>query len=251
MDERQIEVQGRRFDLFVIQERRRTAVARFDSNSVTIRLPRWISRSTRIDLINGLTQKVVKRLEKLSRDGFSALDDKKAPAFANGDVINILGSPVRIEVDEQSLAQRSTVRLEPGLLKIRTPLAYDEDARRETISRLTTLGLSKAMLPEVRSRLDALNERFYGFKFNDLKIKSQRRLWGSTTHPRKTINLNVRLLFAPYPILEYVMAHELSHLGQHNHSPAFWALVAKAVPDYKERRKWLRENGGKLGITIR
>jgi hypothetical protein len=48
---------------------------------------------------------------------------------------------------------------------------------------------------------------------------------------------------APDDILEYVCIHELAHLCEMNHSPRFWALVKKAMPDYKEKEKWLKANG--------
>mgnify|MGYP002800350189 FL=1 len=47
----------------------------------------------------------------------------------------------------------------------------------------------------------------------------------------------------PPAILDYVVVHELAHRKQMNHSPAFWAEVEKILPDYRERRKWLKEHG--------
>ncbi len=127
----------------------------------------------------------------------------------------------------------------------------EERQKQIMVSDLTRRAIAKHAMPEVRARMDALNNKYYNFHFNEVKLKKQARLWGSTTHPGQKINLNLKLLFAPEPILEYVMAHELSHLEQHNHSPAFWALVARAVPDHKVRRRWLRENGGTLGVAIK
>jgi hypothetical protein len=55
-----------------------------------------------------------------------------------------------------------------------------------------------------------------------------------------------RLVMAPPDILDYVAAHEVAHLVELNHSPAFWAVVARLVDDYKAPRAWLRANGAAL-----
>ena len=49
-------------------------------------------------------------------------------------------------------------------------------------------------------------------------------------------------------ILDYVVVHELCHILQHNHSPAYWSEVARVMPDYKAKRKWLSENGGTFAM---
>jgi len=50
------------------------------------------------------------------------------------------------------------------------------------------------------------------------------------------------LLFAPDEVIDYVCIHELAHLKERNHSPEFWKLVEGALPDYREKEKWLKEN---------
>ncbi len=55
-----------------------------------------------------------------------------------------------------------------------------------------------------------------------------------------------RLILAPCAVLSYVAAHEVAHLAQMNHSPAFWDEVTKIYGPYAEQRRWLREEGGAL-----
>ena len=50
----------------------------------------------------------------------------------------------------------------------------------------------------------------------------------------------------PEEILDYLVVHELAHRVEMNHSPAFWAVVAEEIPEYKTRREWLRQNGAKF-----
>ena len=78
-----------------------------------------------------------------------------------------------------------------------------------------------------------------------LVIRAQRTRWGSCS-ARGTISLNWRLMQAPPEILDYVLVHELCHLLVPNHSPRFWAEVARVLPDWRRRRAQLRQFGRSL-----
>ena len=82
----------------------------------------------------------------------------------------------------------------------------------------------------------------YGFDYGKLRLSSARTRWGSCS-AKGTISLTWRLVMAPMEIIDYVVVHELSHLREHNHSKKFWAQVGAILPDYKARRKWLKDNG--------
>ena len=80
---------------------------------------------------------------------------------------------------------------------------------------------------------------FMGEEYGQIRIKDQKSCWGSCSGKRN-LNFNWHLVLTPMEILDYVVVHELCHLKQMNHSMAFWKEVEKILPDYKERRKWLR-----------
>jgi predicted metal-dependent hydrolase len=96
-------------------------------------------------------------------------------------------------------------------------------------------------------RLDYYS-RLFGFKYESMCINGARTRWGSCNAQRKSLNFTWRLIMASPEIVDYVVVHELCHLRHPNHSPAFWAEVEGIMPDYKKRRKWLKENGVKLRV---
>ena len=90
----------------------------------------------------------------------------------------------------------------------------------------------------VKNKLEHFNQ-FYNFKYNKVTVRNQSTRWGSCSKSGN-INFNYKLALLPESLVDYVVVHELCHLGEFNHSKKFWDLVARTVPDYKERRQELR-----------
>ncbi|MDP3836983.1 MAG: M48 family metallopeptidase [bacterium] len=90
----------------------------------------------------------------------------------------------------------------------------------------------------VVDRLKYFNQ-FYNYKISRIAIRDQRTRWGSCSKSGG-LNFNYRLLHLPPELADYVILHELCHLGELNHSYAFWALMQKVMPDYLQRRRTLR-----------
>lgn len=75
-----------------------------------------------------------------------------------------------------------------------------------------------------------------------LSLRDTRSRWGSCSSAGRLM-FSWRLIMAPPEVLDYVAAHEVAHLVQMNHSPAFWDVVEQLCPDYSRRRRWLRDHG--------
>jgi predicted metal-dependent hydrolase len=79
-----------------------------------------------------------------------------------------------------------------------------------------------------------------GVQVTRLRLSSARTRWGSASSDG-SVRLNWRLVHFPLATLDYVVVHELAHLREMNHSPAFWAIVRGVMPDYEQRRRTLKE----------
>jgi predicted metal-dependent hydrolase len=75
-----------------------------------------------------------------------------------------------------------------------------------------------------------------------VRLSDARTRWGSC-HSSGRIRLNWRLVQMPLHLIDYVVAHELAHLREMNHSPRFWRTVGLMVPDYAARRREIRTDG--------
>ena len=86
-----------------------------------------------------------------------------------------------------------------------------------------------------------------GVRPSRVTIRGQRSRWGSCSG-RGTVSLNWRLMMVPSALADYVVVHELCHLRHMDHSPRFWAMVASAIPDYRQRRHSLNALQGHLPL---
>lgn len=84
-----------------------------------------------------------------------------------------------------------------------------------------------------------------GVDYHRITIRHQKTRWGSCS-AKGNLNFNCLLMLAPEEVRDYVVVHELCHRKEMNHSRAFWNEVAKVIPDYKEKERWLKENGALL-----
>ena len=91
----------------------------------------------------------------------------------------------------------------------------------------------------VKERIDYFNQ-FYHFKVRRIAIKNQKTRWGSCS-AKGNLNFNYKIIYLPKELADYLIVHELCHLGQLNHSKKFWALVSKTIPNYQRSNKVLKK----------
>lgn len=120
--------------------------------------------------------------------------------------------------------------------------AGEEEQARSAVRKGLLRLVTKRYKEEVSKRVDEVNRKTIRGDYKNVRMKYVRSRWGSCS-AKGDITISTRLLFAPEPVRDYVILHELAHLREMNHSRKFWDIVARYVPDYKKHTKWLKENG--------
>ena len=145
-----------------------------------------------------------------------------------------LGSLYKIKIDNNSI---DPISFNGQMFTI-------NNESRETTSLLLKNWYKKRFMEVALPRLSYFYDK-YNLKVNQVRIKEQKTLWGSCSS-KNNINLNYLLIMAPMKIIDYVIVHELVHTIHKNHSAKFWQKVETIMPNYKDARNWLKENGYKL-----
>ncbi len=173
------------------------------------------------------------------------------------------GTPVSYHIRSSTRAKRVGATMYPdGRLVVSLPKHLSEDhaesflqhAKRWVLKRVKEHEQSDAILiPSqtkqqqelyvqyaklyIEKKVTLLNET-YNFPINTVRVKNLMSQWGSAS-PKRNLNYNYKLIFLPEHLALYVIAHELCHLGEMNHSKAFWQLLEKTIPNPKKRDKEL------------
>ncbi|MDR3279698.1 MAG: M48 family metallopeptidase [Synergistaceae bacterium] len=155
---------------------------------------------------------------------------KSAVSYSNGKTLYYRGNPLSLRLYESG--EGSRVEERSGELIVRASpdecgkfLLFWYTAKTEEIVR--------HLLPEWSRKL--------GVRPRSVAVKYAKTRWGSCSSAGRVF-FNSRLAMLPPDVCEYIVVHELCHMKQMNHSPAFWTEVRAALPDAMERRKSLREH---------
>ena len=157
-------------------------------------------------------------------------------SWADGDTIKCLGRDLRLNVREDRAAALATLS-EANCLQVALPEPRDADAVRAAVLKW----YRRQATSNFTERIDVY-ARLYGLEAPRLFLSGAQTRWGSCNVKRE-VRLNWRLIQAPQPTIDYVVAHELAHLVEMNHSRRFWNLVATVCPHHRQARAELDHVG--------
>ncbi|HEY3414671.1 MAG TPA: SprT family zinc-dependent metalloprotease [Armatimonadota bacterium] len=176
------------------------------------------------------------------QERFAKLRSQARPVCADGkSAIPYRGKAVPLAI-QPSADGRISLRYDGDAFILHQPESATEEHRR-SIFRTWFRQVARAVFEERVLTLNATTR----YSWQRIRIGEQKTKWGSCSS-RGTLSFNWRLLMAPPAVLDYVVIHELAHLKEPNHSPAFWTLVEDQCPDHKAYRKWLNKNGMLLAL---
>ncbi len=163
--------------------------------------------------------------------------------YKTGDVLEVSKRTYMLKVtyhDRKTLG----VSLKNGIIHLKLNNTSSPQALNKGIKQLLSRVIAHDYQDEIEKKVDRINDEYFQKEIHSVNIKYNVSNWGSCSN-KGNINLSSRLLFAPDEVIDYVIIHELTHLIEMNHSAKFWKIVQSVMPDYKEKEKWLKVNGGK------
>lgn len=214
--------------------RRRTIGFLVDADGLVVRAPTWV---TIADMESALQEKaawVVRKLQDMQRRQQQLAGARIV--WCDGVSLPYLGQPLVLRLDPSQGHARHAVLVDNTLC-----LGLSRAAQAEQIRDAVQAWLMSQARVHFEARLNHFAP-LLNVSWRKLSLSNAGTRWGSAKSDG-SIRLNWRLLHFKPSVIDYVVAHELSHLRVMNHSPAFWDTVKTLVPDYAQQRQALREEG--------
>ncbi len=198
---------------------------------LSVSAPRWVGQG---DIDSALREKANWILRKLheQRERSARLDQARVD-WRDGATFPFLGRTVAVRLDSRAAA--TLLDAEGGALQLPLPRSAEPAQIRDAVQ--SWLQRQARRLFEERCQLFAQR---LGVQVRRMALSSAATRWGSASADG-SIRLNWRLVHFALPVIDYVVTHELAHLREMNHGPAFWNVVRSVLPEYERSRETLRD----------
>jgi predicted metal-dependent hydrolase len=197
-----------------------------------VHAPNRISQTTLEQMLMSKLDWIIKKLHA------QKLNQVETMQWQDGAELFLLGNQITLSIRPDNVSR--AVEYQPGFLEVALPNTDNQTV----IAKKVLQWYKKQALSDFSRRLALLSAKL-GVSIPPLFLSSARSRWGSC-NSKQEIRLNWRLLQAPPHIINYVVAHELAHLKEMNHSAKFWAIVERIYPEYKTAEKELKAWSAKL-----
>lgn len=231
---REMTLAGQRVAYEFRRARRRSIGFAIGSEGLTVSAPRWVGIA---EVEAALREKERWILRKLQEQQDRARRIAQARVeWRDGTTLPFLGEPVVVVMDPRATGAvlDAGAQALPGLPRLMLRVGLPQDCSSGQLRDLVQSWLQRQAQRVFEERCSLFAVRL-GVRVRRIALSSATTRWGSASADG-SIRLNWRLVHFALPVLDYVVAHELAHLREMNHSPAFWEVVRSVVPDFETAR---------------
>ncbi len=230
---RRLRLDEHTLDYRLLRSKRRTIGFLIDDEGLRVTAPRWV---TVAEIESAITEKRAWIFKKINEQRERSVRRLQPPMeWRDGARLPYLGADIVVRIADSA----------------NTGIRFDEQTRELHVS-LPASATEQQLKDRVQGWLQAEAKRIFaerldiyaaklGVTFKGFALSSASTQWGSCTADGR-IRLNWRLMHFALPNIDYVVAHELSHLREMNHGPQFWATVQSLLPEFETARKTLRDH---------
>jgi len=230
ISEREIDLDGEPVAYRLIRSRRRTIGLEIAYGGAVVRAPYWV----RVGDIQSFLRENAKWIRKKLATWRAARAEVRPEDWRDRGLVRFEGQDLRLSVyaSRRRIAESDLFDLRIGIPKPTPPRIC------EAVEEWLKGRAEESFAPRVAVYCERL-----GLAAPSVRLSNSATQWGSCEHhpQRSVIRLHWRLIQLPPELAEYIFAHEVSHLREMNHSPAFWATVESLYPDYRAAEKRLRD----------
>ena len=234
-----LEINNYKFFVKIRSTRKSRVTASISKGNVNITVPSFLNREEKYKEILKMRSWAIDEI----KNNTERFIPEKEKEYKDNDLLILNNKEYKINIKLNN-RESSVARILNDTINLSISSKLSKEHQNKHISTLLSRSVAKEHLPKLKEKIHELNNKHFNQKINKIFFKYNKSNWGSCS-TNNNINISTRLLFAPEDVLEYVCIHELAHLSEHNHSKRFWSLVEKTMPNYKEKKLWLKNNRDK------
>lgn len=238
----QIKYKDNFFEYEIIKKKNKNISIRIAPDGVVrVTSPSFVTDSYIHEVVYKRADWILSNIENIKEAARGVLNRR----YSRGDRVVYLGKEYNLKVIEEVEAE-NRIRFDGEDFEVHVDPEGEEEERERSIREGLTQWYRHEAFRKLKERTRFYSEILKLYP-NNIKVKEQKSLWGSCSS-KDNINFNWKLIMAPQAVLDYIVVHELCHLRHRDHSKSYWNLVEGIIPDHKEKRKWLKENGRSLMV---
>lgn len=237
-----LEVGTQRIEYELILSSRKTVGISIDpEKGVIVRAPKYLALKTVTDIIQTKSDWITKKSAEMQLKR----EEKPVRKYVDGEYILYLGRSYLLNIRVDKSRKKSSVLLKGDVIEV-TLSGKSSNSQAEAVQKLLVLWYKEQALDYIQERVEYYSGQC-SEKPKEIIVKEQKRRWGSCSQ-KGVIRFNWRCVMAPTEVFDYVIVHEMCHLRHMNHGENFWKMVRTIMPDYLEKRAWLKCNGYRLEL---
>lgn len=219
------------------RKRKSLAIQIIASNDIRVLVPKTISKQQILDLVESKANWIVAKLDIISKREQLAVPKQ----FVNGELFHYLGREYKLVITLTKQTKQPEVILKSSEIHIIASSTTETDIKAILIQ------WYKEQAMKLLAERVALYGKTIGVQPTKIRLSNAQKRWGSCSS-KGSLLINWRLVMAPLEVFDYVVVHELCHLVHLNHSKDYWNLVRSIIPNYQQRKEWLKDNGMALMV---
>lgn len=228
----------RKINYYIKRGRRKKTVAlQIQPNSTVVVLSPYLLDKDKIkDIVQKRARWIIRRQERIKK--LNAEMPKKE--FVSGESFPYLGREYRLKVIKTENEECRPCKLVSGRFYVEINNKFSG----RVASKIVKEKLREWYIESAKEKVNERTQKYsglIGIMPQKIIIRNQEKRWGSCSHSG-VLRFNWKVIMAPMSVLNYVIVHELCHLVHRNHSDEFWHRVGSIIPDFREKRQWLKEN---------
>ncbi len=227
-----------RIEFDVIFRKRKTLSIEVAAPSrITVIAPEGKSENEILETVKGKSKWIIQKLFEIKEMEYR----KHKKEYVNGESLIYMGRNYSLQIILDEKASFAEAKLSRGRFYVNSN-TKDQDIIKKALE-----NWYRDKAKEKISERIKYYQGYFEVRPRKVVIKDQEKRWGSCTN-NKDLLFNCKCIMAPSPVLDYIVVHEMCHMVHMNHSKEFWHLLKRVLPDYEQRKNWLRDHGIKCNL---